>query len=73
MGCKLSAVRGTGHSMNEGFNPVKVQGLAQANHRPKAKNFFFLGFGEKTCDQRHRNPAEVTDPFQDLLPIHDGH
>jgi len=66
-------MHGAGHSMNEGFNPVKVQGLAQADHRTKMQDFFFLVLRQETRDQGHRHPTEMTDPLQDFFSIHERH
>lgn len=63
----------TRDSMDQRFDAVKVQGLAQTGRSPEMKDLFFLGVRDKTRNQSHRDLAEMPDPLQDFLPIHEGH
>ena len=59
--------------MNEGLDPVKVQGLAEADHRPEMEDLFFLGFRHEARDQGHRDRTEMTYPLKSFFPVHDRH
>ena len=59
--------------MDQRFDTIKIQGLAQTGHGPQMEDLFFFGLRHKTRDQSHRHPAKMANPLQDLFPVHERH
>ena len=59
--------------MNEGFNLVKIQGLAQTLHGPHSHDLSLFCGSQKTGDERYRDFAELAEILKDFIAFHSGH